>query len=80
MRRESKAQKRRRECERKTTYPDRSVASAVANAANGRPGALGHNGNVIAPYRCRWCGGWHIGHEPSQRGRSDPDIAARGIL
>jgi len=53
----SKRAKRRKECERKSRYTE--------YGAHKRAAALAHaTGQRISAYRCKWCGGWHVGHTP----------------
>lgn len=70
-RRRAAAERQRRElwgCRRKIRYPTRAAAGAAiagllaASTDDGRRG-----GGPVSWYRCRWCGGYHVGHE---RGRA----------
>ncbi len=53
----SKRALRRKQCERKTRFETKDEALASARhtrAVSGR--------GPVAAYRCRFCGGWHVGH------------------
>lgn len=47
---------RRRACVGKVRLPSEEVAVRVARLMSRRTGSL------LLPYRCRWCGRWHVGH------------------
>lgn len=55
----SKRRIRRRQCGHKRRYADAIAAGNVARYFR-------HQGQHLAPYRCPWCGWWHIGH-PNKR-------------
>lgn len=51
-------------CDFKRTYPTRSAAMQVARIA----GWKGHFGPPQEPYRCHFCGKWHLGSvDPFER-------------
>lgn len=58
----SKRALRRKQCKGKVRHETREFALI----------ALRHTrsyGN-LSPYKCRFCGGWHIGHTPGMQGMS----------
>jgi len=54
---------RDRGCGSKVAYGSRREARALQR--RGRAGYVG-----LRPYRCRFCGHWHLGHHRSPRGRT----------
>lgn len=56
----SRRRERRHDCERKTRYG--SIAEARAEAWKARV----RSGDHIGEYKCKHCGGWHIGHRSSR--------------
>lgn len=52
----SKRRLRRRSCGSKQRHP--SIAQAYAHALSLRK----KTGEVVRPYRCDFCGGFHVGH------------------
>lgn len=58
-------------CRNKVRYRNRRSAVAGLERMQTR---LGLDGEVIAPYRCDRCCGWHLGHPP---GHSAARAAAR---
>lgn len=57
----SKRAIRRRSCKGKVRHASHEHA-VIALVKTVRGGANGH----MSAYRCRFCGGWHIGHTPGQ--------------
>lgn len=56
----SKRRIRRKSCEGKQRH--NSKTEAVAHIINER-----RNGNTgLCAYKCRFCGGWHVGHKPKK--------------
>lgn len=55
-------QQRRRACDGKVRLRSQQVAQRVARLMSQRTRSL------LLPYRCRWCGHWHVGH-PCRRER-----------
>lgn len=45
------------ECLRKSRYGSKGDARKVC-------GRVAQRGERIAPYHCRWCNRWHVGHRP----------------
>lgn len=54
----SKRKQRRKECGSKVRHPDQPAAIRAANSLR-RTGT-----HWVNTYRCKWCGGWHVGHLP----------------
>ena len=54
----SKRRVRRQSCEGKLRYPTQDEARMASNRANSRT-------SWIMPYKCNFCGGYHIGHAPN---------------
>lgn len=55
----SKRRLRRAKCTGKVRHADEHGAKqAIFKLTRKMTGALGH----MQPYRCSFCGGWHIGH------------------
>lgn len=65
----SKRHIRRRSCEAKVRHED--FERALAHAKRQRA----VYGEVVRPYRCQHCGGWHVGRQA--RGRYHGEVAAR---
>ena len=57
----SKRRLRRRACTQKMKHETRRSAQGHADRLPGPPG-------TYAPYRCDFCGGWHVGR-PRRKGR-----------
>ncbi len=53
---------RERACESKAVYVTR--ADARSTARHGR-----HSDGALAPYHCRFCSMWHLGHRRQRHGR-----------
>lgn len=56
----SKRAQRRRSCSGKVKIVEEDSAWRIAKLMTQR------HGQMLLPYRCSWCGGWHVGH-PSKR-------------
>jgi hypothetical protein len=54
----SKRAIRRRSCGRKQRHGSEAEARAHIGGLHGRKGYQG----LLNAYRCRFCGGWHVGH------------------
>jgi hypothetical protein len=48
-----------RSCDGKLPHPTKDAAEDEVRRLIARGGS-----RRIAAYRCKWCGGWHIGHTP----------------
>ena len=46
------------ECGRKRGHPSRETAAAMAARIRRSSGG----GSILTPYRCRFCGQWHLAH------------------
>jgi hypothetical protein len=46
-------------CERKRRFQTQKAAQWMMNDRRNQPG-------MFTAYRCKFCGGWHIGHEKSR--------------
>lgn len=68
----SKRHLRRKSCDGKKKYPNSAIASNAA-FARGRISK-----SWIIPYRCKFCGGYHIGHPPKHVRQSI--LAKRGFI
>ena len=55
----SKRRLRRKQCEGKVRHPDRDAALAHIFSLVRKGKARG----LMSPYKCRWCGAWHMGHK-----------------
>ena len=58
----SKRAVRRRQCEGKVRFASREEAWWRVRPTL-RASIVGHSRH-LAPYSCRFCGGWHLGHNP----------------
>ena len=67
----SKRAIRRKMCDGKVRYASQKEAFTAAKQSNKRDGS-----NWIVPYRCTFCGYWHIGHAPKAVRRS---MKSRGV-
>lgn len=47
-----------RQCGSKKAYPSKAVAKRRARIA-----ATQALGEILRPYRCHYCGMWHLGHD-----------------
>ena len=56
---------RARACESKAVYLTRGEARSTARNGRRQDGSL-------APYHCRFCGRWHLGHRRLRHGRPRP--------
>lgn len=65
----SKRAIRRKACKGKVRHADQAAAHGALRALNQDKGYQG----PMNPYRCPFCGGWHIGHSPGA------SRAARGL-
>lgn len=61
----SKRRLRRKSCEGKIRHVDAGAAQAALTALVRNKGWQG----PMNPYKCRFCGGWHIGHSRGAFGR-----------
>lgn len=59
----SKRAIRRRACKGKVRHPEQGHAHAALRSLVRERGDQG----AMTPYRCQFCGGWHIGHTPKRR-------------
>jgi hypothetical protein len=50
---------RERACTSKAVFVSRGEAKALTRH--------GRRTDGVKPYRCRWCGGWHLGHARRRR-------------
>ena len=57
----SKRAVRRKSCSGKVRYDDIELAWKAVRASGARD-----NSGWILPYKCRFCGGYHIGHAPKR--------------
>jgi len=55
----SKRRQRRKECGSKVRHADQTAAIHAACAMRRNLGS-----RCLNTYRCKWCGGWHVGHIP----------------
>jgi len=57
----SKRAVRRRQCQRKFRYRTQASADVDRRRLIRQAIRAGRNPRLNV-YRCRWCGGWHVGH------------------
>jgi len=62
----TKRGQRRRACSGKVRHPDATAAArtAIALTLTNRRRVFGAFERPVSPYRCSFCGSWHIGHAP----------------
>jgi hypothetical protein len=68
----SKRAQRRRACGHKVKHATEAEAKSAIRRMH-EQGSLG----MLVPYRCRYCGAFHVGHPPHQVRQA---MAARGRL
>jgi len=57
----SKRRVRRKQCQHKKRHPDQQSARYHRFLLNQK------DGEQMNVYKCRFCGGWHVGHQPRKR-------------